>query len=101
MIRRMPPLTFRRVVSFVSDSIAQAATVTFLFVAMVFAATDAIVAGGGSLHLSTEGTPTLPTIGDCSRVDWTAVDVHGRPFVPIDLNHDGFINCVSDLELGA
>ena len=43
----------------------------------------------------------FPTIGDCSRVDWLSQDGDGRWLVPTDLNHDGFINCDSDLELGS
>lgn len=37
----------------------------------------------------------------CDNVDWTARDADGRPFVPFDANGDGFIDCTSDVELGA
>jgi hypothetical protein len=93
-------LSSRRLSSF-SEVVARAAALTILFAAMVIAATDATVASGGSLHLSTDGTPALPTTGDCSRVNWTATDTDGRPFVPVDLDNDGFISCGSDMELGA
>lgn len=46
-------------------------------------------------------SPHFPTIGDCAMVDWLSQDEDGRPFVPIDLNNDGAIDCDSDLELGA
>ena len=36
----------------------------------------------------------LPTIGDCSKVDWSEV-------APYDENTDGQIDCNSDVELGA
>lgn len=37
----------------------------------------------------------------CDNVDWTARDADGRQFVPFDANGDGFIDCTSDVELGA
>ena len=37
----------------------------------------------------------------CDNVDWTARDVDGRQFTPFDANGDGFIDCTSDVELGA
>jgi len=45
--------------------------------------------------------PHFPTKGDCSRVDWLAQTEEGQFFVPTDVNHDGVINCDSDIELGA
>jgi hypothetical protein len=37
----------------------------------------------------------------CDNVDWEARDVDGRKFTPFDANGDGFIDCTSDVELGA
>ena len=34
------------------------------------------------------------TVPSCEGIDWDEVD-------PVDLNHDGYIDCGSDLELGA
>ena len=46
-------------------------------------------------------TPHFPTEGDCTMVDWLAQDDEGQPFVPVDLDSNGKINCNSDYELGA
>lgn len=46
-------------------------------------------------------SPQFPTKGDCSSVDWLAQTDTGEWFVPTDLDHDGYINCNSDSELGA
>lgn len=43
----------------------------------------------------------FPTLGNCDSVDWFAQDGDGRWFVPFDANHDGFIDCGSDVELGS
>ncbi len=37
----------------------------------------------------------------CAGIDWTARDDDGRVMVPFDANNDGFIDCHSDIELGA
>lgn len=42
----------------------------------------------------------FPTKGDCTEVDWLSVNEDGRYFVPLDKNHDGAIDCNSDVELG-
>lgn len=44
--------------------------------------------------------PHFPTKGDCSKVNWLSQDEDGFFFTPLDKNHDGAIDCNSDVELG-
>jgi hypothetical protein len=44
---------------------------------------------------------TTPPPSNCFNINWTELDTDGMPFIPVDVNNDGFIDCNSDLELGA
>lgn len=62
-----------------------------------------------------DSPPPPPTIGftdnvdasivappsNCNKINWTELDNDGKPFIPVDVNNDGYIDCNSDLELGA
>jgi hypothetical protein len=43
----------------------------------------------------------LTNSSQCFGIDWDELDIDGRRFTPFDANHDGVIDCDSDIELGA
>lgn len=50
---------------------------------------------------STSSDSDWTPVHSCDNIDWRQTDTDGREFIPLDANEDGYIDCSSDIELGA